>query len=164
MINLTENSSVASNKTAVALGVFDGIHRGHQAVINRAVSFKEKGLSPAVFTFNTKTVTSKGNGKIDMLISDELKLEKLEELGVEYVYSPQFSEIKGLTAERFVKEIIVDKFKAEVVVCGENFRFRKVLLQEVLSLQSYVKIIILKLLLCLLLCIWTYQLNEIRRL
>lgn len=125
MINLTENSSVASNKTAVALGVFDGIHRGHQAVINRAVSFKEKGLSPAVFTFNTKTVTSKGNGKIDMLISDELKLEKLEELGVEYVYSPQFSEIKGLTAERFVKEIIVDKFKAEVVVCGENFRFGK---------------------------------------
>lgn len=125
MIILTDKNSVASSKTAVALGVFDGIHRGHQAVINRAVSYKEKGLSPAVFTFNTKTVTSKGNGKIDMLISDELKLEKLEELGIEYVYSPQFSEIKGLTAERFVKEIIVDKFKAEVVVCGENFRFGK---------------------------------------
>ena len=122
---LTDNNSVASNKTAVALGVFDGLHRGHQEVINTAISFKESGLSPAVFTFNTKTVTSKGNGKIDMLLSDELKIEKLREMGIEYMYSPEFSEVKELTAENFVKKVLVEKLNASVAVCGENFRFGK---------------------------------------
>lgn len=125
MIDLTENNSVASDNTAVALGVFDGIHRGHQDVIKCAVGFKAEGLSPAVFTFNTKTVTTKGNGKIDMLISDELKAEKLEELGVEYIYSPQFSEVRELTSEMFVKQILVEKMNAKVAVCGENFKFGK---------------------------------------
>lgn len=125
MFDLAEKNSVASNKTAVALGVFDGIHRGHQAVIDKAISFKVKGLSPAVFTFNTKTVTTKGNGKLDVLISDELKNEMLEEMGIEYIYSPEFSQVKDLTAEEFVKKILVEKFNASVAVCGENFRFGK---------------------------------------
>ena len=125
MFELTDKDSVASDFTAVALGVFDGIHRGHQEVIKCAVSFKDKGLSPAVSTFKTNTITTKGNGKIDMLISDELKAEKLEELGVEYLYSPQFSDIKELTAEMFIKKVLVEKLNARVAVCGENFRFGK---------------------------------------
>lgn len=125
MVILTDGMSVTSGKTAVALGVFDGIHRGHQAVINSAVAFKKEGLYPAVFTFDTDTVTSKNNGKLDVLISDELKIKKLSELGVEYIYSPEFSQIKELTAQEFVKTVIKDRLNAGVVVCGENFHFGK---------------------------------------
>ena len=125
MRNITLTNDVPTKKTAVALGVFDGIHRGHQDVINCACSFKEKGLSPAVFTFNTKTVTSKGNGKLDMLISDDLKFEKLDNLGVEYIFSPEFSDLKELTAESFVENILVKKMNAAFTICGENFRYGK---------------------------------------
>lgn len=125
MVLLTEEMSVTSSETAVALGVFDGIHRGHQAVINYAVAFKDEGLTPAVFTFNTDTVTSKGNGQFDMLISDTLKMRKLSELGVQYIYSPEFSRIKDLTAHQFVEKVLKDKLNASVVVCGENFHFGK---------------------------------------
>lgn len=121
--DITISNIIPSNKTAVALGVFDGIHRGHQDIINHAISYKEKGLSPAVFTFTTNSVTSKG--RFDILISDELKLEKLTDMGIEYVYSPEFGVVKGLTAENFVKHILVEKMNASVAVCGENFHFGK---------------------------------------
>ncbi len=122
---ITEQDFISSKKTAVALGVFDGIHRGHQDVVKKATNLKNQGYSPAVFTFNTNTVTSKGNGKLDALISNELKYKKLEDLGVEYIYSPEFSAVRDLTAEKFVEKILVKKLNAGVVVCGENFRFGK---------------------------------------
>lgn len=125
MINLNENDFVKHNKTAIALGVFDGVHKGHQAVIGCAVSYKDKGLSPAVFTFKSKTVTSKFKGQLEVLISDELKTEKLENLGVEYIYSPDFDTLKELSADEFVSKILIEKLNAQVVVCGENFHFGK---------------------------------------
>jgi len=121
--DITNTEQIPANKTAVALGIFDGIHRGHQDLINTAISHKKEGLSPAVFTFNTKSVTSKG--KLDMLISDRLKCEKLDKMGIEYIYSPDFLSVKGLTAECFVKQILHEKLNASVLLCGENFHFGK---------------------------------------
>lgn len=123
MENITNSPVVPPLKTAVALGVFDGIHKGHQAVISKAICYKNIGLSPCVFTFDTKSVTSKG--KIDLLISDELKFSKLIKMGVEYVYSPKFSDVKELSAEDFIKEILIKKLNCGVAVCGENFHFGK---------------------------------------
>ena len=125
MKNISNSDKIPENKTAVALGVFDGIHRGHQAVISHALSYHEEGLSSAVFTFSTRTITTKGNGALDSIMSDELKLEMLDDLGVKYVYSPDFSVLKDMTAEAFVEEILYKKMNAAVAVCGENFRFGK---------------------------------------
>ncbi len=125
MQNISRTDAVPTNKTAVALGVFDGVHRGHQAVINSAIKMKDEGLPPAVFTFSTRTVTTKGNGQLDSILSDELKLDMFERMGVEYVYSPDFSKVRGMTAECFIKSVLVDKLNASVVVCGENFHFGK---------------------------------------
>lgn len=123
MENITNSPKMPPSKTAVAMGVFDGIHKGHQAVISKAVCYKENGLSPCVFTFDTKSVTSKGD--IELIISDELKFLKLEKMGVEYVYSPHFEDVKDLTAEDFVKEILIKKLNCGVAICGENFHFGK---------------------------------------
>ena len=137
MINITCNDCIPKNKTAVALGIFDGVHRGHQAVINCANSFKEKGMSSAVFTFKTDTVSSKvKNGRIEMLLSDNLKFEKFEVLGVDYFFSPDFSEFKNIPAEEFVKEILVKRLNAGVAVCGRNFRFGKGALGDYNSLTT----------------------------
>lgn len=70
-------------RTVCALGLFDGVHRGHQLIITTAVK-KAQSLDghSAVFCFKTDTVTSKGHdGRIEMLMSDEEKHKKWQSLG-----------------------------------------------------------------------------------
>lgn len=121
--DLTGTEYTAERFTAVAAGVFDGIHLGHKAVIEKAVSLAEnaENTSAAVFTFDTPTVTTKGG--FGFILNREDKLAHLERLGAEYVYSPDFSLCREFSAERFVKEVLVGKMRARYVVCGEDFRF-----------------------------------------
>lgn len=125
MILLTDTDHVPKEKTACALGLFDGVHRGHQMIINEAVSAaKEKGVKSAVFSFKTNTVTSKGHdGRIEMLMSDDEKHEKMERLGVDYIFSPDFESFKGMPPENFVRDIIRDKLNCICAVCGTDFTF-----------------------------------------
>lgn len=106
--------------TAVSLGIFDGVHIGHRAVLNSA---KQSGLKTAVFTFLSETVTTKGNKGV--IYPDEKKLEILKGLNIDYVLSPSFSDFKDMSAEDFVKDILVEAFNAKWVFCGEDFRFGK---------------------------------------
>lgn len=107
-------------RTAVSLGIFDGVHIGHRAVLNSA---KKSGLKTAVFTFLSETVTTKGNKGV--IYPDKRKLELLKSLGVEYILSPSFSDFKDMSAENFVKEVLVGALNAKEVFCGEDFRFGK---------------------------------------
>lgn len=123
--DLTGTECIAERFTAVAAGVFDGVHLGHRAVIDKAVSVagNADNTSAAVFTFDTPTVTTKGG--IGFILNREDKLAELERLGAEYVYSPDFSLCRGLSAERFVREVLAARMRARYVVCGEDFRFGK---------------------------------------
>ncbi len=125
MVDLTGSNRIPTKRTAVALGLFDGLHLGHQSVIHRAVDFIPEGLSPAVFTFETGTITSKGNGTIDVILTRDLKHEMMEKLGVEYIYSPDFLNFRELTGQEFVELVLRDKFHAKYVICGKDFRFGK---------------------------------------
>ena len=124
--DITKNAGVLEKKTVVSMGIFDGVHRGHQAVINTACKFKEQGLDFVLFTFKTDTVTTKGRyGHIEMLLSDVLKKEHFDKMGVDYIYSPAFGEIKNMTAAQFVEQVLYKRLNAQIVVCGEDFRFGK---------------------------------------
>lgn len=126
ILDITRSGKVLTNKTVVSLGIFDGIHRGHQAVINTAGMFKNQGLDSVLFTFKTDTVTTKGkDGRIEMLLSDELKKEHFERMGVDYIFSPRFYELKNMTAQDFVEKILYKRLNASAVVCGEDFHFGK---------------------------------------
>ena len=109
------------------MGLFDGVHRGHSAVIRYAVDIANKapGVEPAVFTFETDTVTSKGKNGVRYLLSSEVKREMIEAMGVKYIYSPDFMDFRDLSAEEFVDTVLQKKLKAEYVICGEDFRFGK---------------------------------------
>lgn len=126
-IDLTGTNAVPENSTAVAMGLFDGVHLGHRAVISRAVSIaaEKSGTAPAVFTFETDTVTSKGSGGVECLITKDIKKEILSGLGVKYIYSPDFMNFKDLSAEEFIELVLCGKLSAKYVVCGEDFRFGK---------------------------------------
>lgn len=125
ILDITKSKVAFQNKTAVTMGIFDGVHIGHRTVINTACEFKKQGLDVVLFTFKTDTVTTKGRGHIEMLLSDDLKREHFDKLGVDYIYSPAFDEMKNMTAELFVEQVLYKKLNAKVVVCGEDFRFGK---------------------------------------
>lgn len=109
--------------TAVAMGFFDGIHRGHTKVIEKAVrAGAAHGLTPCVFTFSAP---QKGGPKpVNALIqTPEVKSRILEQMGVAYMLCPPFSEFKDLTPEEFARQVLVQRFHAKLVTCGENFHF-----------------------------------------
>lgn len=125
LIYLKENENI-TEKTACALGLFDGVHRGHQLVIGRACTYKKQGLKPAVFTFATDTVTTKGHdGKIEMILTDKGKQRCFEKLGVEYLLSPAFSQYKDMSCEEFVRDVLKGRLNCHRAVCGTDYRFGK---------------------------------------
>ncbi len=127
MIDLTGTNNVPKGNTAAAMGLFDGVHHGHRAVIGEAVRAAKSctGAEPAVFTFDTATVTSKGRMGVEYIFPPEAKKELIAGLGVKYIYSPDFMNFKDLTGEEFVELVLCDKLSAKFAVCGEDFRFGK---------------------------------------
>lgn len=125
LTELLLNGGSVGCKAAVALGIFDGLHRGHAQVIGLAASLAEAyGIATSVFTFKTSTVTTKGRS-YSPIYSDEVKLSLLGDMGVEYVLMPDFTELCDYSPEEFVRKVLADKLKAEFAVCGADFRLGK---------------------------------------
>ncbi len=107
-----------------ALGFFDGVHLGHRAVIKRAAAeAKARGVLSAVFTFtDSKNVGKKTQrGEIYPL---SRRLEIFENLGVDFVLMPDFSDFCSLSPNEFVLSLCLN-FSAVGFVCGEDFHFGK---------------------------------------
>ena len=110
--------------TAVALGLFDGVHRGHQAVIRAAADCAPE-LMPAVFTFRFDTRAVVTKKQFGTLLRPELKAKKLEENGILFMLEPPFSTIMKMEPESFIQGILFNFMHAKAVFCGEDFRFGK---------------------------------------
>ena len=121
MIQITLNDRIHEN-TAVALGLFDGVHEGHRLIIRNVNLYSLCNYAPAVFTFRTESVKFKHGKPFEYIYTNEQKLHKLD---VKYVLSPDFDDVKNMTGEEFVKNILVDTMNAKAIVCGDNFRFGK---------------------------------------
>ena len=112
--------------TVVALGNFDGIHKGHQEIIGRTVKEAEAaGLKSAVFTFSNHTSSILKNvPKVKNILYPEDKLRILEEMGVDYVFNIPFTEeILRMSPEEFIEEILVKRFNIREAYCGFNYSF-----------------------------------------
>ncbi len=118
LLDLQEN-------TSVALGVFDGVHIGHQAVIGEAVNGREDGLIPAVFTFDLKNGRPAHKKGQEIILTPRLKEQKIAELGMELMLNIPFEKVKDLSPEVFVEQILHKRLKAKRIVCGFDFRFGK---------------------------------------
>lgn len=113
-------------ETVVALGNFDGVHKGHQELIRRTVkSAKTAGLKSAVFTFanHPKNVVAQKSVIKNILYLEE-KAEIIKNLGVDYLFSIEFSnKIQHMAPQDFITDILLDKFKMREAYCGFNYRF-----------------------------------------
>jgi riboflavin kinase/FMN adenylyltransferase len=104
---------------AVAIGTFDGVHLGHQAVVRAAV---DSGLVPTVVTFAPHPRTVLGN-QVELLATLERRLELLAACGIEDVLVVGFTpEVAALEPEQFARTYLFE-IGAEVVVAGSGFRF-----------------------------------------
>jgi riboflavin kinase/FMN adenylyltransferase len=104
---------------AVALGTFDGVHRGHRAVID---AVKETGVRSTVLTFDPHPRLVLGYD-VQLLTTFERRLELLEEAGPDEVLIVEFTqELSGHEPEEFVAEYLT-AIGTRIVVAGENFRF-----------------------------------------
>lgn len=125
IFNSTEEICDIENCT-LALGNFDGVHRGHQELISKAVKeARKKGLRSAVFTFsNHPKDLIPGGKKAWNIIYPEEKAALIESLGVDYLFNIEFTrDIMTMAPQDFAKHLIVEKFKAVETFCGFNYRF-----------------------------------------
>ncbi|SHI00019.1 bifunctional riboflavin kinase/FAD synthetase [Sporanaerobacter acetigenes] len=121
-----EKNNTINAKTAVALGNFDGLHIGHQKLIETMIKESRiKKLKSSVLLFNNHTKTVLNNVKApEILTTNEQKTELLESLGLELIYSMDFNaEIMKLSPEEFVKKILIDRLNAKLVVVGFDYKF-----------------------------------------
>lgn len=110
--------------TAVALGNFDGMHIGHAAVLNAARSFASKGLTPVAVLFDEHSRKLTEGSVPPMLLLPEKRNKIIRENGLE-IETLAFAEIKELSPEKFVEDVLIKKLNARVVCCGFNYRFGK---------------------------------------
>lgn len=115
---VTEN--YPEKNTAVALGVFDGVHRGHRAVLCETAD--SGGLEPWVFTFSEKSLPSGKAGTL-RLEPPEVKFGIMKNCGIAHVFAPDFADVKDFSGEDFVKTVLYEKMHCRKIVCGTDFRF-----------------------------------------
>lgn len=116
--------------TALSIGNYDGIHLGHQAIIKR-LTHSPKSL---IVTFDPhpseilSTLRDEGNGEpqelVGALTAIDEKISIIEELGVENLFILQFTpELANMSAEDFIKWLVIDYVKPKKIVIGYNHRF-----------------------------------------
>lgn len=113
-------------RSVVTIGVFDGVHRGHQEIIGQAVKrARDHGLQSVVVTFDPHPAEVVRPGSHPAVLTEPARqAELIESLGVDGLcvvpFTPEFSR---LSPEEFVHDVLVESLHAAEVVVGENFRF-----------------------------------------
>ena len=118
--------SIAPDSVALAIGNFDGVHRGHQAMLIRLMDAAEDlGLPSAVMTFDPHPREYfSGAAATPRLSTLRAKLEQFRHLGVDRTYVVRFdAQFAALSPPAFVDDVLVRRVGARWVLVGDDFRF-----------------------------------------
>ncbi|WP_311321011.1 bifunctional riboflavin kinase/FAD synthetase [Capnocytophaga sputigena] len=112
--------------TVLTIGTFDGVHLGHQKIVERVVTTaRQEGLLATVFTFfpHPRMVVQHDKG-LKLIHTSEEKKQLLQQLGVDLLVVQPFNEaFAQLTAEEFVSTILVEHLNVKKVIIGYDHRF-----------------------------------------
>lgn len=109
--------------TVMSLGKFDGIHRGHELLMEHLADKKEEGLAAVIFTFDIPPRKTFSQEDAKVLTTNEEKMHMFEQLGVDYLVECPFNqEIMRMEAEDFIEKM-VRRLHVKCFVVGEDFRF-----------------------------------------
>ena len=116
---LTKNHDLS-----IALGFFDGVHLGHKAVIQSAVDFaKQNNTKSAVITFSDHPCCYFWGLCPKYILTRKEREKRIEALGVDYLYELDFESISGLTADEYLRDILVKYFTPLAISTGWNHNF-----------------------------------------
>ncbi len=123
----------------IAIGNFDGVHLGHQKIIQALVEEAEKiGLPSLLLTFHPHPETILSKREINLLQTLDQRINEINKHRVQMtVILPFDKQFASLTAEEFIKRIIQDKFKAKEIIVGDNFRFGRKREGDVKKLREF---------------------------
>ena len=108
-----------SKKTVVAIGKFDGVHKGHQKLLKSAMSIAEENKLQSV-----ALVINSSRGQY--LISPEERYETIKSMGIDLVETQDLTpDFMNMSAEEFVCDFLIKELNCVHVVVGYNFRFAK---------------------------------------
>ena len=115
-------------ETILCLGNFDGVHLGHRSLLDAAKGLQRaasKKLPCGVFCFHGLSSDFLCKDPPKHLDSEEKRLEKFAECGMDFVIFADFARICDLSPADFIGSVLLDICHAKSVVCGENYRFGK---------------------------------------
>ena len=111
--------------TAVTVGKFDGMHKGHELLAQNIKSKSAIGYKSLVLSFDVSPNLTLGKKYFGQLITNEEKQSMLEREGIDiFLQCPFEAEIKELEPEKFI-ELLVDNFNMKYMTCGTDFHFGK---------------------------------------
>lgn len=110
--------------TAIAIGKFDGVHRGHRELLSNVMKAKEQGLKAAIFTFDMSPEAFFKKIRYKELMTKEEKRAYFDQMGVDYLVEYPFNEESaGIAPEEYVKEFLLHKMNGKLIVAGADLSF-----------------------------------------
>lgn len=112
------------HNSVVSLGKFDGIHRGHQLLLNQVLEHKKLGFQTVMFTLLGHPSSLFSDKEIELIYTEEEKKFIIEQSGIDILISYPFThETASMEAKTFIKEVLIDKIDAKIIIVGSDYRF-----------------------------------------
>ena len=124
MIYYKGTKEIKLSDTVIALGKFDGLHKGHQLLFDRLKSFRDDGLTTVVFTFDFHPLSLLTGHMQELIYTREERRRIIEELGIDVLIEYPFTqETAHMPAEDFVRDVLVRDLGVRAIVVGDDFHF-----------------------------------------
>ena len=120
------NDFSSTKKTIITLGTFDGVHIGHKKILDKVIqnTATDEYASLVLTFFPHPRMVLQGDSDIKLLNTIDEKIELLEKIGLDNLVIHPFDEtFSRLTAEEFVKTILIDRFNIHKIIIGHDHRF-----------------------------------------
>lgn len=130
--------------SAVAIGKFDGLHRGHRSLLRHVLKQREKGLQAVVFTFDPSPAVFFSGAELQELTTKKEKRKLFSELGIDVLIEFPLNVLTAATEPaRFIEEILAGQMKTAYIAAGRDLSFGRggkgdaALLQEMAGRFGY---------------------------
>ncbi len=134
-----ENLNNEFTQCVVTLGNFDGVHLGHQQLINHLIEQGKKlNLPTAVMLFEPQPLEFFSKQAPTRLTSFKEKVQLIEKLGIDYIIAVPFTQtFANMSANAFIQDWLIKKLSAKYIVIGDDFQFGRDRKGDINLLQQY---------------------------
>jgi len=123
--------------TVISLGKFDGIHRGHELLLEQLLKKKREGYATVIFTFDIPPKKALDDQDAKVLTTNEEKMHMFESFGIDYLIECPFTpKVMSMEPEVFI-EMLVQSLSVKCIVAGEDFHFGRNRRGDYRMLQEY---------------------------